>query len=137
MGTQKGSAVRTFLVGPTQNRGDLLTREVLVTTALVKSGEPINYLKVFDSAGTVNHQQLSERLSIESDGIGLLDTAEAENQIPADCAGPVDYAIAYGAALALSKKGRRVNFRDDFSPFQGKKLKMQQALVIYEEQVSK
>ena len=127
-GSKKASVVRTFLVSPTQDRGDLLTREVLVTTALVKSGEPINYIKVFDSAGTVDHKQLSEKLAIESDGIGWLDTAGAKNQIPADGFEPVDYAIAYGAALALSEKGRRVNFRDDFSPFQGKKLKMQQSL---------
>lgn len=126
--SQKASVVRTFLVGPTQDRGELLTREVLVTTALAKSGEPINRLKVFDSAGTVNHQQLSEKLAIESDGIGWLETGEAEKQIPADGFEPVDYAIAYGAALALSEKGRRVNFRDDFNPFQGKKLKTQQAL---------
>ncbi len=127
-GYEKASTVRTFLVGSAQDRGEMLTREVLVTTALVKSGEPINYLKVFDSAGTVNHRQLSERLSIESDGIGWLDEAGAENQIPADGFEPVHYAIAYGAALAHSEKEQRVNFRDDFSPFQGKKLKMQQAL---------
>jgi cell division protein FtsL len=127
-GAQKASVVRTFLVGSTQNRGELLTREVLLTTALVKSGEPINYLKVFDSAGTVSHQQLSEKLGIESDGIGWLDEAGTENQIPADGFEPVDYAIAYGVALAHSEKGHHVNFRDDFSPFQGKKLKMQRAL---------
>ena len=126
--SQKDSIIRTFLVGPAQNRGELLSREVLVTTALVKSGEPINYLKVFDSAGTVNHQQLGEKLGIESDGIGWLDEAGAENQIPADGFEPVDYAVAYGAALAHSEKGHRVNFRDDFSPFQGKKLKMQRAI---------
>ncbi|MFB0554266.1 MAG: hypothetical protein ACETWQ_13245, partial [Phycisphaerae bacterium] len=40
----------------------------------------------------------------------------------------VDFAIAYGAALAHLEKGHRVNFRDDFSPFQGKKIKMQKAL---------
>ncbi|MHC4105082.1 MAG: hypothetical protein ACYSR9_09085 [Planctomycetota bacterium] len=126
--SQKASTVRTFLVGPTQNRGELLSREVLVTTALVKSGEPINYLKVFDSAGTVNHHQLGEKLGIESAGISLLDGAGIEKQIPDDSFEPVDYAIAYGAALAHSEKRHRVNFRDDFSPFQGKKLKMQQAL---------
>jgi hypothetical protein len=127
-GSQKASVVRTFLVSPTQDRGDLLTREVLVTTALVKSGEPINYIKVFDSASTVDHQQLSEKLAIESDRIGWLDTAGAENRIPADGLEPVDYAIAYGAAMAVSEKGSRVSFRDDFSPFQGKKIKMQQSL---------
>ena len=126
--SQKASTVRTFLVGPTQNRGELLSREVLVTTALVKSGEPINYLKVFDSAGMVNHRQLGEKLGIESDGIGWLEEAGAEKQITDDSLESVEYAIAYGAALAHSEKGHRVNFRDDFSPFQGKKLKMQQAL---------
>ena len=126
-GPQKASIARTFLVGPTQDRGALLTREVLVTTALVGGGEPINRLKVFDSAGTVDHQQLSEKLSIDADRIDLL-AAEAESRTTADCADTVDFAIAYGAALAHSEKGHRVDFRDDFSPFQGKKIKMQKAL---------
>ncbi len=126
-GSQKASAARTFLVGPTQDRGALLRREVLVTTALVGGGEPINRLKVFDSAGTVEHQQLSEKLSIEADRVDWL-AAEAESRTTADCADTVDFAIAYGAALAHLEKGHRVNFRDDFSPFQGKKIKMQEAL---------
>jgi len=126
-GPQKASITRTFLVGPTQDRGALLTREVLVTTALVGGGEPINHLKVFDSAGTVDHRQLSEKLSIEADGVDWL-TAEAESRTTADCADAVDFTIAYGAALAHSEKGHHVNFRDDFSPFQGKKIKMQKSL---------
>jgi hypothetical protein len=126
-GQQKASTARTFLVGPRQDRGELLTREVLVTTALVGSGEPINHLKVFDSAGTIDHQQLSEKLNIDADRVDLL-AAEAESRTTADCADTVDFAIAYGAALAHSEKGRRVNFRDDFSPFQGKKIKLQKAL---------
>jgi len=126
-GPQKASTARTFLVGPRQDRGELLTREVLVTTALVGSGEPINHLKVFDSAGTIDYQQLSEKLNIDADRVDLL-AAEAESRTTADCADTVDFAIAYGAALAHSEKGRRVNFRDDFSPFQGKKIKLQKAL---------
>ncbi len=126
-GSKKTSAARTFLVGPTQDRGALLTREVLVTTALVGGGEPINRLKVFDSTGTVQHQQLGEKLGIEADIVDLL-AAEAESRATADCADAVDFAIAYGAALAHLEKGHRVNFRDDFSPFQGKKIKTQKAL---------
>jgi hypothetical protein len=127
-GTQKASKTRTFLVGSTQDRGALLTREALVTTALVGGGEPIKHLEVFDSAGTVDHQQLSEKLSL--DKIGGVDwlEAEAESRTTADCPDTVDFAIAYGAALAHSEKGQRVDFRDDFSPFQGKKIKMQKAL---------
>lgn len=128
-GSQKVSTTRTFLVGPTQDRGALLTREMLVTVALVGGGESINRLKVFDSAGTVDHRQLSEKLSIEADGVDWL-AAEAESRTTADCADTVDFAIAYGAALAHSEKGHHVNFRDDFSPFQGKKIKMQKALKL-------
>jgi hypothetical protein len=124
----KASILRTFLVGPTQNRGELLTREVLVTTALVGSGEPINRLEVFDSSGTVDCQQLSEKLSIEADGVDWLSAHGTKSQTPVDNADPVEFAIAYGAALAHTEKGHRVNFRDDFSPFQGKKIKLQKAL---------
>jgi hypothetical protein len=58
----------------------------------------------------------------------LYEAAGAGPQTPADCASPVDFAIAYGAALTHSEKGHRVDFRSDFSPFQGKKLKLQKAL---------
>ena len=127
-GPQKASTTRTFLVGPTQDRGALLTREVLVTAALVGDGETINHLKVFDSAGTVEHQQLGEKLGHDKiEGVDWL-AAEAESRNTADCADTVDFAIAYGAAMAHSEKGHRVDFRDDFSPFQGKKIKMQKAL---------
>lgn len=128
-GSQKASTTRTFLVGPTQDREALLTREMLVTAALVGDGEPINRLKVFDSAGTVDHRQLSEKLSIEADGVDWL-AAEAESRTTADCTDAVDFAIAYGAALAHSEKGHHVNFRDDFNPFQGKKIKLQKALKL-------
>ncbi len=130
-GSQKASTVRTFLVGSTQNRDQLLAREVLVSTALTASLGPINRVKVFDSAGSVDYEQLGEKLGIEVDRIDLLGAAGIKTQTPADRAGParpVDFAIAYGVALAHFEKGRGVNFRDDFSPFQGKKLRLQKTL---------
>jgi len=130
-GSQKASTVRTFLVSPTQGRGQLLAREVLVSTALTASLGPINRVKLFDSADSVDYEQLGEKLGIEADRIDLLGAAGIKTQTPADRAGParpVDFAIAYGAALAHFEKGRGVNFRDDFSPFQGKKLRLQKTL---------
>jgi len=129
-GTQKTSAVRTFLVGPTQARTELLAREVSVTTALVGTGEAINCLKVFDSAGSVNYQQLGEKLGIEASGIDWLQSAGTEPAALADCADPVDFAIAYGAALAHLEKAQSINFRSDFMPYQGKKLRLQKALKL-------
>ncbi len=129
-GAQKASAVRTFLVGPTQNRTELLAREVSVTAALVETGEAINCLKVFDSTGSVNCQQLSEKLGIEASGVDWLQSAGTEPAALADCADPVDFAIAYGAALAHLEKAQSINFRSDFMPYQGKKLRLQKALKL-------
>ncbi len=129
-GAQKASAVRTFLVGPTQTRTELLAREVSVTIALVETGEAINCLKVFDSTGSVNYQQLGEKLGIEASGIDWLQSAGTEPAALADCADPVDFAIAYGAALAHLEKAQSINFRNDFMPYQGKKLRLQKALKL-------
>lgn len=123
-------AVRTFLLGPSQDRGKLLTREVLVTTALIDGAKPGNCLKIFDSAGEVDCQEAGRKLGIETDTIDLYQAAGAESQAVEDCAGPVDFAIAHGAALTHWQKGHKVNFRDDFNPFEGKKLRMQRALRI-------
>jgi hypothetical protein len=127
-GTRTAPTVRTFLVGAAQDRGKLLTREVLVTTALVEDGRPIDCLRVFDSAGEVDVEQVSQRLGIEVDAIDLCETGGAEPQAVDECASPVDFAIARGAALSHWQKGRMVNFRDDFNPFEGKKVRMQRAL---------
>ena len=127
-GSRKASTVRTFLIGPMQNRTELLAREVLITNALVKSDESINCLKVFDSTSAIDYQKLSEKLGIETAGIDWFGAAGSESQIPVDCADPVDFVIAYGAALAAFDKVHNVNFRDDFSPYQGKKLRLQRAL---------
>jgi len=127
-GSQKASTVRTFLVGPTQNRGELLAREVLVTAALTASVGSINRVKAFDSTGSVDYEQLGEKVGIEADGIDWLGAAGIETQRPTADGESVDLAVAYGAALAHFERGAGVNFRDDFSPFQGKKLKLQESL---------
>jgi len=127
-GPQKASVVRTFLVGPTQNRSELLAREILMTTALIKTSEPINCLKVLDSADSVDYQQLSSKLGIEATGLDLALSATTDPQTIADCDDPVELAIAYGAALAHLEKTQTINFRSDFMPYQGKKLRMQKAL---------
>jgi len=130
---QKTSSVpsiglRTFLLSPTQDRSKLLAREVPVTIALVETDEPINCLKVSDSTDSVNYQQLGEKLGIEASSVNLADSAGASPQVLKDCADPVGFAVAYGAALAHSEKLHSINFRSDFMPYQGKKARLQKAL---------
>jgi len=127
-GPQETSSVRTFLLGPTQNRTELLSREVSVTRALVEDGEPINCLRLFDSTSSVDYKQLGERLGIEAGGVNWAEAATTEAQKMVDCADPVDFAIAYGAALSHLEKAPSINFRNDFMPYQGKKQRLEKAL---------
>jgi hypothetical protein len=127
--SRKASIVRTFLLGASQDRTMLLQREVLVTNALIEStAGAVGCLKVFDSAGSVSSVQLADKLGIETDEIDLRGIIEAKLEPEADFADPVDVAIAYGAALTLVEKDRSINFRDDFSPFQGKKVRQRKTL---------
>ncbi|MFA5251747.1 MAG: hypothetical protein WC454_04080 [Phycisphaerae bacterium] len=123
-------AMRTFLVRPAQNRNDLLAREVPMTTALIAGDKPINSIQVFDSTGSVDCNQLSNRLTIEVGLVDLIGSAGTTPETLADCAGPVGFAIAYGAALSHLEKVQSVNFRSDFSPYQGGKVRLQKAMKI-------
>lgn len=126
-GSQETLLMRTFLLGRTQSRTELLTREVSLSTALLATAEPLNCLKVFDSADSVNGQQLNEKLSIEAGSFDLTSVA-AEPEALTDCTDQVGFAIAYGAALALFEKISSLNFRNDFMPYQGKKRRLEKAL---------
>lgn len=121
-------AMRTFLVRPAQDRNELLAREVPVTTVLVETDKPVNCIKVFDSTASVNYQQLGERLGIEAGSVDLVEAAATSPEALADCASPVGFAIAYGAALSHLEKAQSVNFRNDFMPYQGKKVRLQKAI---------
>lgn len=125
---QKASRMRTFLVGPAQQRIELVAREVLVTTALTEGDPPINCLKVFDSTGSVNCQQLAQRAGIETDVVDLTGPVAIDPQTLTGLTDPVDFAIAYGAASAHLEKAQIANFRDDFMPYQGRMLKLQKTL---------
>ena len=125
---QKSSMVRTFLVGPKQNRTELLAREVIITSALTQSDEPIKSLKVSDSITDIDIESLSDRLGLETASLDLFQAPPGEIQNIGECSDRIDCAIACGAAMSLLEKEHNVNFRDDFSPFLGKKMKLQNAL---------
>jgi len=126
--SQETVTMRTFLVGQAQDRSELLAREVPVTAALVGIDKPIDSMKVFDSAGSVDCQKLGERLGFEADAIDLVAAVAAGSSNMADSTDPVGFVLAYGAALSHSEKVRSVNFRNDSMPYQGKKVRLQKAI---------
>ena len=126
--SNEGPAVRTFLIAPGQDRADLLTREIPVTSALIGGGESIGRVRLFDSSATVDGTQLGERLGLKTENIDLAGSAGTDPDVLADCVSGVDFAIAYGTALAHVEKTQRVDFRSDFMPYQGKKMRLQKTL---------
>ncbi len=127
-GSRKAPLCRTFLVGKSQGRTGLIAREVLITTALAQDTETPQELKIFDSAGMTASQGLREKLDMEVQTIDLSRAGGIRLQELDAGANPIDIAIAYGAALTHSEKGHKVDFRNDFSPFLGKRLKLQKSL---------
>jgi len=120
--------LRTFLLGAAHNRTELLAREIPVTRALLETDEPVNYAALFDARNTLDHQRLTERLGIETGEIPLVQSARLTDEQLTDCPDPVDFAIACGAAQAHLEKPKSVNFRSDFMPFQGGKVRLEKSV---------
>jgi hypothetical protein len=121
-------AKRTFLIHATQKRTDLLARQVPLTAALMAKDDRVGTLKVFDSARSVDCHRLGDKLGIDAAEFDLLGSLATEPDALSECTDAVEFTVAAGAALAHVVKGRAVNFRDDFMPFQGKKLRLQKTL---------
>lgn len=122
--------VRAFLVGLHQDRTDLFAREAFTTMA-AGGKEPFTHVLAFDSASPVQGTALAERLAMEvteaecfrMDLTGPQDPQPAPEDLDA-----VAHAIAFGAGLAHDDKAHTADFRNDFMPFQGKRLRLQSAI---------
>jgi len=119
---------RTFLLGQAQNRNALLAGQVPVTIALLDEGQAIKHVKTFDSAGSVDPGCLAEAIAIQTEAVTPGEAVSADLADRADCDNPVDLAIAYGAALAHADKLQTIDFRNDFMPYQGRKVQLRKAL---------
>lgn len=124
---QELTTLRTFLIGPAQERTSLLSREALVTTALA-TADPVERLCAADAVGELVLQSLGEKTGIPTGPCDLPALAGVESQDLADCDNTVDFALAYGAILGLAEKTNSVNFRNDHMPFLGKRLRLQKAV---------
>ena len=120
--------MRAFPITAAQNRTQVLAREVLTTTALAETAGPVHQLCLFDAKGEVSSEQLAARVGRQVKVCHPVEMAGPESGQMADGSNPVDFALAYGAALALGEKERGINFRDDHMPYQGTKQRMNRAL---------
>jgi hypothetical protein len=125
--TQKNWPVRTFLIGPNQNRAALMTREIPMTLATLNTAEPTDRLRIFDSDNSIDTQKAGEETGFAVENIDLTQVMEPVTAGMTESPDPVDFAIACGAALGHLTK-TRVDFRQDFMPYQGKKLMLEKTL---------
>jgi len=126
-GPSESSLMRAFPVGPAQQRDQLLVREILVTAGLTESVSKVGRLCAFDARNEVQVRELGAKTGLHAEMCSLGQMAGLEPTDWADCSGPVDVALAYGAALALPAE-KSVNFRNDHMPFQGTKVRRRRAL---------
>jgi len=122
------STMRAFPIAEAQNRESLLVREVLITAALAEAVGPVDQLCLLDVKAGVSPEQLAERVGRPVKGCDPAASAGAAPDDLAGCSSAVDFALAYGATLALPEKEKGVNFRNDHMPYEGTKLRTNRAL---------
>ncbi|GAI95176.1 unnamed protein product, partial [marine sediment metagenome] len=113
-----------------QDRNDLLTRQITLTTAAIEDDRQPTSIKIYDSSNNVDPQLLSQRLGFQIENIDLTALISVEPNALSDCSDKVAFAAAAGAAISLTDKTPVVDFRAVFSPFEGKKQKIQQNVKV-------
>ena len=120
--------IRTFLINPGQDRTTLILREMPLTMALVQSDEPINCLRFYDASNSLDISLISEKMMIEAGAIDFMGCVGIDKTTVDDFVNVADFAIAYGAAMINCEKIESVDFRKDFMPYLGKKLKLEKMI---------
>ena len=123
-------ATRTFLLDDNQDNTATIAREILMTIASINSEDDINAIMLAGNTDTIDCEQLSEITSLDVGSIDLVNTAAMDQSVLGDDTSPTDFSIAYGAALAEIKNSRRTDFRQDFMPYQGRKIIIQRCSMI-------
>jgi hypothetical protein len=125
------AAMRTFLLSASQNRNETLVKQVSITTALMQTAGPVNRLEIFDAEDSIKYDEIAGKLKIETGRIDIISSAKLPAEALADCPDAVEFAIAYGAAIANLDLPNSASFRSDFMPYQGKKLRLQQTMKFF------
>jgi len=120
---EKPLYVRTFLLGTDENPAELLRREIPMTLGQLPADNEINAVYLAQQNRKTDTEALGEILDMP---VNYVDIAANTNDSEQDCV--VNSALACGAAAVERAAAEPVNFRDDFSPYQGRKKRIEKAL---------
>lgn len=123
--------VRSFLVGPSQDKTALLTRQIPMTISTMGQADEQESVKSLFLTGSVEGLDLDgigKATGLETQTIDLVQITKTDPTASFEGSSTENFAIATGAALAGASKVKKIDFRRDFSPFEGKKIIIQKAL---------
>jgi len=119
---------RSFLINQSQNINDVLARELMLTIASCSARYTVDSIFIAGQTEPVNFSELAEKTGKEITTIDLAQIVSGDKNLLTDCHNDSEFAIAYGSAMAEIKKIRKTDFRQDFAPYQGKKIVIQKTL---------
>lgn len=129
--SENAPTARSFLLGPSQNKTTILSREVPITIAASAPRSPdqaVSALLLSGSLENIDYDQLAERTGLEIQTLDLPAAVRANLTTLNDCSSETAFTIAYGAAMSDFKKMSRTDFREDFAPYQGRRRIVQKML---------
>jgi hypothetical protein len=119
--------VRTFVIGKNQNRNSLIASQIPMTLAMFNAAESSDSLRLFDSVNSLDVNKAAQDIGLSAQQINLSAVMESVKSDTSQMPDPVDFAIACGAVLGQIIK-TRVDFRQDFMPYQGKRVMLEKTL---------
>lgn len=121
--------VRSFLVDPSLDRTGVLAREIPITMASLPADAPQKTaLIIADGEEPIDCESLAEKLDLQVRKRNLLETVNINPSQLSEGTTDAAAAIAYSAALHEIDKSIRSDFRQDFMPYQGRKIIIQKTL---------
>ncbi len=126
--SQDAPSVRTFLLASAQDKTSVLAREVPLTIASFRPEEAVSSLIIAGNTDPIDFDMLADRTALEIQTVDFAQTINSNPAAAANCPFDTDLVLAYGAALGEITNAKRNDFRQDFMPYQGKRMIMQKAL---------
>jgi hypothetical protein len=129
-GASGGFVGRTFLTSQPQDKNTSLARQIRLTIASGSLAEPTECVKLLDTTGSIDSQQIAEQLHIRIEPLAIQQVTASTDELLAECEDRTAFAAAYGAAIGQLTKAVHPDFRADFAPYQGRKVLLEKALRV-------
>jgi len=122
--------VRTFLLPDDTDKTAALSRQTILSVAVLPAASDIKTLVLVNSGRDIDAAEMSKRTGMQVEQLEL--SGQLNLQTPYDLpAEQIDgFLFACGSAMALTGRGHCADFRRDFMPYQGRRRLLQKSLKV-------